>query len=70
MAQVVKLRKIGKNSKHFSKNRVFEANKISQAETFWNLLTWPEKAFSCGSVFKIMNCLGEIGLKKSSRNFY
>ena len=68
--QVVKLRKIGKNPKNFHKNLVFEANKIAQAENFWNLCIWPERAFSCGCVFKILNCLGEIGLEKTSRNFY
>ena len=70
MVQVVKLRKIGKNRKTFRKNRVFEANKIAQAENFRNLLTWSEKAFSCGSVFKLLNCFGEVGLEKNSRNFY
>ena len=70
MVQVVILRKIGKNPKNFRKNRVFEANKIAQAENFRNLVTWPEREFSCGSVFKILNCLGEIGLEKNSRNFY
>ena len=70
MVQVVKLRKIGKNHKNFRKNRVFEANKIAQAENFRNLLTRPERAFSCGAVFKILNCLGEIGLEKNIRNFY
>ena len=68
MVQVVKLRKIGKNPKNFRKNRVFEANKIARAENFRNLLTWSERAFSCGSVFKSLNCLGEKGLKKNSRN--
>ena len=70
MVQLVKLRKIGKNPKNFRKNSVFEANKFAQAENFRNLLTWSERAFSCGSVFKILNCLGEIGLEKNSRNFY
>ena len=70
MVQVVKLRKIGRKTKNFRKNRVFEANKIAQAEIFRNLLTWPERAFSCGSVFKILNSLGEIGLEKNSRNYY
>ena len=28
------------------------------------------KAFSCGSVFEILNCLGELCLEKTSRNFY
>ena len=68
MVQVVKLRKIGKNPKNFRKNRVFEANKIAQAENFRNLLTLSERAFSCGSVFKSLNCLGEKGLEKNSRN--
>ena len=68
--QMVKLRKIGKKPKNFRKNLVFEANKIALAENFWNLLTWPERASSCGSVFEILNCLGEIGLEKKSRNFY
>ena len=70
IVQMVKLRKIGKNPNNFRKNCVFEANKIAWAENFRNLLTWPERAFSCGSVFKILNCLGEIGLEKHSRNFY
>ena len=70
IVQVLELRKIGKKPKNFRKNRVFEANKIAQAENFRNLLTWPERAFSCGSVFKILSCLGEIGLEKNSRNFY
>ena len=70
MVQVEKLRKIGKNPKNFRKNHVFEANIIAQAENFRNLPTWPERAFTCGSVFEILNCLGEIGLKKNSRNFY
>ena len=70
MVQVVKLHEIGKNPKTFRKNRVFEASKIAQAENFQNLLTWPEKTFSRGSVFEILNCLGELGLEKTSRNFY
>ena len=70
MVQVEKLRKIGKNPKNFRKNHVFEANIIAQAENFRNLLTWPERAFTCGSFFEILNCLGEIGLEKNSRNFY
>ena len=70
MVQVVKLRKIRKNPKNFLKNFVFEDNKIAQAENFRNLLTWPERAFSCGSVFEFLNCLGELGLEKNSRNFY
>ena len=70
MVQVVKLRKIGKTPRNFRKTRVFEANKIAKAEIFRNLFTWPERAFSCGSVFKILNCLGELGLEKNSRNFY
>ena len=70
MVQVVKVRNIGKKPKNFRKKRVSEANKIAQAENFWNLLTWPERAFSCGSVFKILNCFGELGLEKNSRNFY
>ena len=36
----------------------------------WNLFTWPERTFTCGSFFEILNCLGEIGLEKNSRNFY
>ena len=70
MVQVEKLRKIGKNPKYFCKNHVSEANIIAQAENFWNLLTWPERAFTCGSFFEILNFLGEIGLEKNSRNFY
>ena len=70
MVQVEKLRKIRKNPKNFRKNHVFEANIIAQAENFRNLLTWPERAFTCGSFFEILNCLGEIGLEKNSRNFY
>ena len=70
LVQVVKLHEIGKNHKNFRKNRVFEASKIAQAENFWNLFTWPEGAFSCRSVFEILNCLGELGLEKISRNFY
>ena len=69
MVQVVKLRKIEKKTKSFCKNRVFEANKIAQAEFFWSLLTWPERPFSCGSVFKNLNCLGEIGLEKAAETF-
>ena len=70
MVQVEKLRKIGKNPNNFRKNHVFEATIIAQAEIFRNLFTWPERAFTCGSVFEILNCLGEIGLEKNSRNFY
>ena len=70
MVQVEKLRKIGKNPKNFRKNHVFEANIIAQAENFRNLLTWPESAFTCGSFFELLICLGEIGLEKNSRNFY
>ena len=70
MVQMEKLRKIGKNPKNFRKNHVFEANIIAQAENFRNLLTWPERAFTCGSFFEILNCFGEIGLEKNSRNFY
>ena len=70
MVQVVKLHEIGKNPKNFRKNRVFEASKIAQSEKFQNLLTWPEREFSCRSVFEILNCLGELGLEKTSRNFY
>ena len=70
MVQVEKLRKNGKNPKNFRKNHVFEANIIAQAKNFSNLLTWPERAFTCGSFFEILNCLGEIGLEKNSRNFY
>ena len=70
MVQVVKLHEIGKNPENFCKNRVFEASKIAQAENFWNLFTWPERAFSCQSVFEILICLGELGLEKTSRNFY
>ena len=66
MVQVVKLHEIGKNPENFRKNRVFEASKIAQAENFRNLFTWPERAFSCGSVFEILNCLGELGLEKIS----
>ena len=70
MVQVEKLRKIGKKPENFRKNHVFEANIIAQAEIFRNLRTWPGKAFPCGSVFEILNCRGELGLKKNSRNFY
>ena len=70
MVQVEKLRKIGKNSKNFRINHDFEANIIAQAENIRNLLTWPERAFTCGSFFENLNCLGEIGLEKNSRNFY
>ena len=66
MVQAVKLPKIGKNPENFRKNRVFEASKIAQAENFRNLFTWAERAFSCGSVFEILNCLGELGLEKIS----
>ena len=66
MVQVVKLRKIEEKTKLFRKNRVFEANKIAQAKKFRNLLTLPERALRCGSVFQILNCLGEIGLEKNS----
>ena len=59
-----------KKPKNFRKNRVFEASKSAQAENIWNLFTWPERAFSCGSLFEVLNCLGEIGLEKNSRNFY
>ena len=69
MVQVEKLRKIGKNPKNFRKNHVFEANIIAQAENFRNLLTWPERAFTCGSFFEILNCLGEIGLEKIAETF-
>ena len=70
MVHLVKLHEIGKNSKNFRKNRVFEASKIAQAENFRNLFIWPERAFSCRSVFEIFNCLGEMGLEKISRNVY
>ena len=70
MVQVVKLHEMRKNPKNFRKNRVFEASKIAQAENFRNLFTWPKKAFSCGYVFEYLNCLGELGLEKASRNFY
>ena len=70
MVQVEKLHRIGKNPKIFCKIHVFEANIITQAENFRNLLTWPEKAFTCRSVFEYLNCLGEIGLERNSRNFY
>ena len=70
MVQAVKLRKIGKNPKNFRKNHVFEANIIAQGENFRNFLTCPETAFTCVSVFEILNCLGEIDLEKNSRNFY
>ena len=70
MVQVKKLRKIGKNPKNFRKNHVFEGNIIAQAEFFRDLFTWPERAFTCKSVFEILNCLGEIGLEKNSRNLY
>ena len=70
MVQVEKLRKIGENPKNFRKNHVFEANIIAQAESFRNLLTWPERAFTCGSFFEVLNCLEEIDLEKNSRNFY
>ena len=70
MVQVEKLRKTGKKPKNFRKNQVFEANIIAQAENVRNLFTWPEEAFTCGSFFEILNCLGEIGLEKNSRNFY
>ena len=70
MVQVEKLRKTGKILKNFRKSHVFEANIIAQAENCRNLLIWPERAFTCGSVFEILNCLGEIGLEKNSRNFY
>ena len=70
MVRVVKLRKLGRNPKNFPKNRVFEANKIAQAENFRKLFTWPERAFGCSSGFKIFNCLEEIGLEKNSRIFY
>ena len=70
MVQVVKFCKIGKTLKNFGKNRVFEANRIAPEENFRNLLTWPERAVSVGSVLKILNCLGETGLEKNSRNFY
>ena len=68
MVQVVKLRKSEQNLKVFA-NRVFEANKFAQAESFRNLLTWPERAFSCGSVFKSLNCHGEIGLEEIAETF-
>ena len=70
MVQVVTLHEIGKNRKNFRKNRVFDASKIAQAENFRNLFTWPERAFSCKSAFEILNCLGEVGLEKTRRNFY
>ena len=70
MVQVVKLRKIEKNPKNFRKNRVFEANEIAQAENFRNFLHGQKGTFSCGTVFKILDCLGEIGLEKNSRDFY
>ena len=70
MVKVEKLRKIGKNPKIFRKNRVFEADIIARAENFGNLLTWRDRAFTCGSFFEILNCLGETGLEKNSRNFY
>ena len=66
MVQVVNLRKVEKNPKNFRKNRFFAAHKIAQAENYRNHLTWPERAFSCGSVFKSLNFLGEIGLEKNS----
>ena len=64
VVQVVKLRNIEQTLKIFRKNCVFEANKIAQAKNFWNLLAWPEKASSCCYVFKILNCLGKLGLEK------
>ena len=70
VVQLVKLHEIGKNPKNFCKNLVFEASNIAQAENFRNLFIWPERAFSCGSVFEILNCLGELGLEKISRNLY
>ena len=70
MIQAVKLPKIGKKTKLFCKNHVLEANKIAQAKNCRNLFTWLERAFSCGSFFEILNCLGELGLEKTSRNFY
>ena len=68
MVQVVKLRKIGKNLKIFVKIVFSKLIKSPRRKNFWNLLTWPERAFSCGPVFKILNCLGELGLEKNSRN--
>ena len=59
-----------KTLKKFRKNHVFEANIITQAENFRNLFTWPERTFTCGAFFEVLNCLGEIGLEKNSRNFY
>ena len=70
MVQVEKIRKIGKKHENFRKSHVFEANIIALAENFRNLRTWPGKAFPCGSVFEILNCRGELCLKKNSRNFY